>query len=226
MTCRQVREQMCEFLDGCLDEGLSSRFSSHLEDCVACRKEVAELRHALFFIKQAMPVEPPCGLREAVLAKIKGDHAACRRRVPAGFSQAVAAAVVFLLVVSGNLFLALPRYRNQAVLPGTFQGSQTGESLAEEGAGSQSSTVDQAKGMDQGPSRVPGGERTNLEAAPATDEDTRFILASRQDPAVERIRVVRFVLNLVLLPLFPVLLLIAVIKRREAGQCLEDKPNS
>lgn len=53
-----------------LDAAERERFERHLDDCAACRSEVAELSATAAAIAESVAVEPPAGLRASVLEGI------------------------------------------------------------------------------------------------------------------------------------------------------------
>lgn len=61
-----------------LDDIERAQFERHLQECPACREEVASLREAAALLSLATAVEPPAGLRERVL----GDISAVRPLPP------------------------------------------------------------------------------------------------------------------------------------------------
>ena len=111
-----------------LDDDERARFEAHLADCADCREEVASLVEAAALLGTE-PVEPPAGLRDAVLGGIQGirplppvtvessteageptDELAARRtrrsivQRLAGTPLLVAAAAVLLLAVGAAWF--------------------------------------------------------------------------------------------------------------------------
>jgi hypothetical protein len=103
MTCESVRDAMGEYLDGILCDTKQKEVESHLLACPDCRQEVQEVRETLGLLKQAGEVTPPKTLRPSVLAVLKREKTQQKRRFAPWIPQAMAAAVIFLLLVAGNV---------------------------------------------------------------------------------------------------------------------------
>lgn len=116
MSCEKFRENMAAYLDCLLSDKELCEFQAHLSVCKTCRQEAEELQSMFSWLKQAGDVTPPKDLRESVLAELKLEQGRKVRRFFPGFSQAVAAAVVFIMLVVGNLSL-LPTSRVSDAVP-------------------------------------------------------------------------------------------------------------
>lgn len=204
MTCDRIREQMCDYLDGELDNGAAALFEEHLATCDVCRRETEELRETLAWIKKACAAAPPPNLRRNVISILEKEQAAKKRSLP-GFRQAVAAAAVFVFLVAGNL---LPvQLDRMSATPFPFE-EKAGIMRAGEAPAAQApETEDSVKILTAEP-------RSAEEAPPANEsyaaEDTGVAVAARDYTSY------RILLNLAGIPLFLYLLMLTFRKRREA----------
>jgi hypothetical protein len=216
MTCELVRDVICEYMDGELESGQVESFEMHLEQCAACRSEVGELRETLAWVKQAEHVTPPAGLRQAVLKRIEEEKSIKRsRRFAPGFTQAVAAAAIFIFLVSGNI--TLTRLPGSAGMPkGTFE-IQSAPSIMEE------STVQELESPDAIPPEDSSVIRSASKGSDKVETETTGVLVGSYDPdsgvapgPSVFIKYSRVILNAVMLPLFAVFAWLAIKKRKVA----------
>ncbi len=108
MNCQNFRERICEYLDGDPDSDRAGAFTSHLGACSQCRSEVEELKATLAWLKRAKEVVPPPDLRNRVLARLEKEKTPAARRFALRLPKAVAAAAVFVILVTGNLAMVRP----------------------------------------------------------------------------------------------------------------------
>jgi predicted anti-sigma-YlaC factor YlaD len=214
MTCELVRDIICEYMDGEMDDRKAESFEMHLHQCPACRNEVGELRETLAWLKQSEDVTPPPGLRQAVLETIKKENSVRRsRRFAPGFTQAVAAAAIFIFLVTGNI--TLTRLPGPAGLPkGSFE-LQSAPGIMEE------STIMGLESVDTVPPEDSSENRSVAkDAGPVVTETTGVPVGSYGSGAAPRpsflIRYSRVILNAALLPLFAVFAWLAIKKRKVA----------
>ncbi|MBS4022468.1 MAG: zf-HC2 domain-containing protein [Dethiobacter sp.] len=215
MTCELVREVICEYIDGELDIAQLETFESHLEYCMVCRREVDELRETLTWLKQAEEISPPAGLRSSVLNRLKKDKMTKNRlRFAPGFSQAVAAAAIFVFLVAGNLTLA--RLPAVAGLPKSL--SEPGQNLTLEAPTMEVQGTDapDAAGPVE-PANRQGSVDVTAEGKEFSEDYQVGVTDARAPSGLRRLTVnPRVVLNALLLPLFVVFSWLAVRKKKEA----------
>ncbi len=96
MKCPEVRDHLSAWLDGELTPEVGGLIDRHLESCVACSRELAQLE-ALDTALEALPLSAPPGLPEKVQARLKRP----RRRW--WQSMALAASLVLGIVLGGSL---------------------------------------------------------------------------------------------------------------------------
>jgi hypothetical protein len=78
MTCRQIDQLLCDYLDGTLPVELRRAFEQHVADCAACSEALADSQLALGFVREAPAVEPPVEL----IADIIHDTIGVRGTLP------------------------------------------------------------------------------------------------------------------------------------------------
>lgn len=207
MTCERVRDMMCEYMDGTLNGDDAAKIQSHIEACEKCRAEAAGLREALTWIKQAEEIEPPAGLRQSVLARLAAEKPVQRRYFLPGFSQAVAAAAVFVMLVAGNV--TITRVPGPAGLLKTSEYGLVG-SQAQESPGMLSAPPAEEDSQ--------GEEADQTVKMRSNAEDTVYNSISEAIPEVTGINTgkIRLVYNLLLTPVFLAFTWLALRKRREA----------
>ncbi len=76
--CPGLGEVLSAYLDGELDEVTTGSVAAHLQGCMKCSAELAELRQVKRFLAPGSPLAPPLptGLHERVRARTFGDRAA------------------------------------------------------------------------------------------------------------------------------------------------------
>ncbi|EEG76729.1 anti-sigma factor family protein [Dethiobacter alkaliphilus] len=200
MTCDAVRESMCEYLDGLLDEDEKQAFKAHLDQCGDCREEAEQLRTTMDWMKQAEEVTPPAGLRQNVLAELSGEQKR-RSRQSSGVFQFVAAAAVFIMLVAANVLPLQPDMLTADEAPlivAEDEGRLESFGMAEEEVSSQELGI-QGNNMDD-------------DARDAGDMNSQPLLDDTDTATVNW----QLILNVLLVPLFVGLVWWAVKKRREA----------
>jgi len=122
VSCEKFAEKMDAYLDCLLSDRELAEFQEHLSACTACRQEAAELESMLSWLKQAGAVTPPTDLRKSVLLELKKEQSRKGGRFFPGFSQAVAAAVVLIMLIVVNLSPLPPAPFSDAVpMRATYQ---------------------------------------------------------------------------------------------------------
>jgi hypothetical protein len=73
IRCAEVEPLFAEYLDGTLSATAQARLEAHLATCHACTEALAEVRRGLGWMQllraDTLPVEPPAGLLEKILAR-------------------------------------------------------------------------------------------------------------------------------------------------------------
>src|ERR1035437_10051812 len=93
MNCERIREQIPEALAGRLDRAAREALVEHLECCVGCRNEVAELNavwRGLETVKAGMDAAPDTGAKvrfQEMLAAYQAGMAAARPAVPPAMNK-------------------------------------------------------------------------------------------------------------------------------------------
>lgn len=75
-----LHAQVYPYVVAALPPEEAEEFEAHLEQCAACRAEVAELREVTAQLSQSVATEPPEALRRAVLAAVAGTPQRPMRR--------------------------------------------------------------------------------------------------------------------------------------------------
>ncbi|HEY9074578.1 MAG TPA: zf-HC2 domain-containing protein [Desulfobaccales bacterium] len=96
MNCLEVRDSLSAWLDGELAPEVLVMVDRHLESCVGCRRELAQLQ-ALDQALEALDTPAPAGLPERVRARLRRPP---RRRWQ---SLALAASVVLGILLGGAM---------------------------------------------------------------------------------------------------------------------------
>lgn len=112
--CRQLRKWMSEFLDGELDERKRGVFLAHLDQCHACRAQLAALRNTVEMVRELDTVEPPADLLQHVRTRIESGQRSLRPTWVLRFTSpaarvALAASVLLLLCFYGVVRISGPR---------------------------------------------------------------------------------------------------------------------
>jgi hypothetical protein len=118
VSCVEVRERLAEHALGVLTEQEASFVERHLERCVACRKEAAELEHGVETMTFALPdAWPSAALGERVVHKVTGVAAPGRgrsRSARRAIQSLAAATLIAVVVAMGSLGWAV-KERNRAL---------------------------------------------------------------------------------------------------------------
>jgi len=214
MTCEQVREAMCDYLEGNLTGDVALSFSSHLAECQACRQEADELRATLDWLRQAEDVTPPEDLRNSVLQRIEVEFAPKKRcRLSTDLTHAVAAAAIFLVLVAGNLTMS---FRPVGLLDsGGLKSTGQEMMLSQPDVGEEEVQIESEIAQDQ---EIGSRQNNEIEDDAANDEPIDFFALTEvsQPAAGDNTQKMRFYLNILLIPLFALFTFIAVLKRRKA----------
>jgi len=126
VRCAEVREKLTEYQLGLLDEAEAETLRLHLDDCAACREELAVLERMDALIAPAERVAAPEGMWLAVHARIKPRHSPWWRSWMEAPRPALAMAAALLLAV-GGIWLGLRGMRDDAayeVLASDYQEQQ------------------------------------------------------------------------------------------------------
>jgi predicted anti-sigma-YlaC factor YlaD len=214
MTCELMRDVICEYIDGELESEQIVSIEAHLQHCPACRSEVDELRETLAWVKQATHVTPPAGLRQAVLETIKKEKSIrISRRFAPGFTQAVAAAAIFIFLVAGNI--TLTRMPGTAGMPkGTFE-IQSAPGIMEESTIQGLESADTIPPEDSSEIRVATKELNEV----TTDSTGLSVGSYGRDSGAQAangrmVKYYRIIMNAMLLPLFAVFAWLAIKRRK------------
>lgn len=62
--CNTIKEQLSEYIDGELDDGLCAAIQTHLADCDDCRVLVDTLRKTILLYRQQSSAAMPPGVKE------------------------------------------------------------------------------------------------------------------------------------------------------------------
>jgi hypothetical protein len=103
LRCEQIRELLEAHALGALEAEERQAVEDHLETCLDCRAEAAELRemvHALpLALGEASPVRPPTPLKARVFQAVAGNSDATMRK--RGRARRVALAIAAVAIVAG-----------------------------------------------------------------------------------------------------------------------------
>lgn len=210
MTCEAVKNMMCEYLDGRLADNEQEMFNGHLSDCSSCREETEELKATLTWLKQADDVAPPQNLRRSVLDQLQKEKSEKQRRVAPGFSHAVAAAALFIMLLAGNIYsVPSPLAKSDSALLRAEEYSLQEEALPDAEMGVL--TMDAARVGEDGEVGT-----SNTFTGSGSADDTAIVGVSTDRAAEQRRYPFRLALNLTAAPLLAVFSFLAVKKRKEA----------
>ena len=106
MLCARVREKLTEYQYGLLDEAAAREVRAHLQECAACREELAALERLDALIGPAVEYEAPAGMWPAIQARMKPRRAPWWQLWRASPKPALAMAAALLLAL-GGIWLAL-----------------------------------------------------------------------------------------------------------------------
>ncbi len=84
MTCRQIDQLLCDYLDGALPFEQQRAFEQHLEGCPACTEALTETELALSFVRDTPRVQPPVELIADIIHDTIGVRGTLPVLAPAG----------------------------------------------------------------------------------------------------------------------------------------------
>lgn len=128
MTHDEARERLSGLIDGALDAREAANVSAHLDECAACRTDLAQLRATVAMLREVEPVQAPEGFAAAVRGRLEQLGPARRsawERVQAALphvrwswkTAAAAAAVAMVGIFAVNLVRdATPVVQRRVVL--------------------------------------------------------------------------------------------------------------
>ncbi len=134
--CEEIKERLCEFLDGELPQADRAVVESHLQSCSACRKELSVLREAASAVRTMDRHPAPASILAGVRAGLRQPRAPAARpevvRPEASFWFRRALSVAAVLIVAVLIYLAYtPQEREQHALaparPAVTGGAKTAE---------------------------------------------------------------------------------------------------
>ena len=161
MRCEEIRELLSAYLDGELTDEEAVTVGSHLDTCVACAREFADLRRTVELCRRVGEVEVPEGFHSELMQKIETRKArsgilqrlGVDRWKPAYRTAAAVAAVVIISVGISSVV-------EIAQKPGAMYGLKAGQTKSSRGAEPARST-----GAVMG-APVPAGEAPEQRAVP------------------------------------------------------------
>ncbi|MCR3922496.1 MAG: zf-HC2 domain-containing protein [Firmicutes bacterium] len=224
MICEECKKKMSEYVDGLLNDVDLQEYEGHLHICSHCRHEVEITRAAVLWLQQAEDVTPPPTLRASVLTALQTEKKIRRSRFFPGFTHAVAAAAVFILLVAGNLLPLSYQARYGRQMVGSSNDAITFESKTD------SPTLDNSEGLKPPSENVQprgdlgsnGREDITVDSKQQSETVSEELDGVAKDPVKPKLPAFlhlfgtqRILLNLILLPIFIFLTRVAVLKRRE-----------
>jgi predicted anti-sigma-YlaC factor YlaD len=99
MSCKEIKEQFDERLDGRLSESQQSVFDEHLTACAECRREWQAYAGAWATLERHVGIEPSFGFVERTLRRLAEQPVARKWFLQPGFRWATLVASVFVLGV-------------------------------------------------------------------------------------------------------------------------------
>lgn len=98
----ELHELVAPYAMDALDSSEREVFEEHLEDCLLCQEELAQLQEATLQLAEQVPRVPPVDLKDKVMSRVTGQRADVSRLEPShrrpwswAFAAAAALAVVF-----------------------------------------------------------------------------------------------------------------------------------
>jgi hypothetical protein len=88
MTCRQIDQLLCEYLDGTLSIEQHRAFEAHVAQCAACSETLSDSKFALGFVQKVPGVEPPVELIADIIHDTIGVRGTLPVLAPVGGSAA------------------------------------------------------------------------------------------------------------------------------------------
>lgn len=134
--CEEIKERLCEFLDGELPQADRAVVESHLQSCSACREELSALREAASAVRTMDRHPAPASILAGVRAGLRQPRAPAATpevvRPEASFWFRRALSVAAVLIVAVLIYLAYtPQKREQHALaparPAVTGGAKTAE---------------------------------------------------------------------------------------------------
>ena len=80
MDCREVQKKLSAFVGGVITAGERKQITTHLKKCKGCKRDLADLRKTVRYIKRLEEVEPPVWFVQRVMARVR-DEAERKRGV-------------------------------------------------------------------------------------------------------------------------------------------------
>lgn len=115
MPCQEVSEMMSLELDGALSDKERRSFEAHLAACGECQKEWALFRRINSAYKMVKFTQPPPGLTEAVMARIR--HQALKRSIVRGSLLVMGASLLAALTIGLAALALFPLLTSLAQYP-------------------------------------------------------------------------------------------------------------
>jgi hypothetical protein len=88
MTCRQIDQLLCDYLDGALPFDQQQAFEQHLQQCSACSQAVADSEFSLSVVKKTPAIEAPIELIADIIHDTIGVRGTLPMLAPAGAPSA------------------------------------------------------------------------------------------------------------------------------------------
>lgn len=201
MKCREVKKLLSEYLDQMLEGTKKQAFEEHLAVCSNCREEIVSTQNVLALLKAAPEAAPPPKLRQKVLRQLQ------QKRQPAGkagrswFPPAVAAAVIFVLLVAGNLLPVFLAGETGVLRLGDYDGATDSVAVHEAPAPKADAAQEIVTAVDDG-------------ASPPDME--REVLRQSKQEVRPPLHLYRVLLNVVGIPLLLLSALLAGKRRKES----------
>lgn len=115
MNCETVRTLMSEYIDRMLDPEHAALFRAHLDECPACRRDLAAMEKTVALVRSIKPVAPPADLVQSVHARLEAGEKPWTSLRPMQVFQPVLAIAAGLVLVAGiGAYFLLEHGRRQA----------------------------------------------------------------------------------------------------------------
>jgi len=127
-----------EYLSGSLPPSARHRFEAHLEGCVACQREVEQMRQAtglLASLKAAEPVEPPPGFAARLMQDLASSPAPSFWNIfgDFAFGRQIAFASLLTMAVLGTVLVSREQsYQPAPPTPEAVMAADTGSPNADQ----------------------------------------------------------------------------------------------
>ncbi|GEM_PF-1452466 len=148
MDCKAIQEQLSEYLDDRLPEGMRRRIAAHLDACPACREEAEALQKVIDLVRELPYETAPAGFHETILDSnlAKARRGAGGVAMPGRLNRMLplmrgvaAAAVIFLFAYLGHEIIDQPATVSE---PASGVGEEVRSPAPEDAAGSESRDVE------------------------------------------------------------------------------------